>query len=73
MYDKNENEGPNFDFATDTLPKLKELPKWQKYLILGGVAGVFAILLIIIIILIANSGENPNEGEKKKHNWQYNM
>jgi flagellar biosynthesis/type III secretory pathway M-ring protein FliF/YscJ len=64
MYEK--NEGPNFDFASDTLPKVKEMPKWQKYLIIGSVTAVFAILLIVIIILIANSGGNNTDKDKGK-------
>ena len=60
------NEGINFDFASDTLPKIKEMPKWKKYLIIGSVTAVFAILLIVIIILIANSGGNNTDKDKGK-------
>ena len=42
----------------------KEMPKWKKYLLIGGVITAFLIILIIIIILIATSGNNK---EKEKN------
>ena len=53
------------DFISDSSQTIKkEIPKWKKYLLIGGVITTFLIILIIIIILIASSG-NKKDKEKK--------
>ena len=59
-------DGQIFDVNSDAIPKIKEIPKWKKYLIIGGVIAVFIILLIIIMILMINSNPNSNEKNQDK-------
>ena len=57
-------EDINLDFDSSDAPKKESMPKWKKYLLIGGIISAFSILLIIIIILLISQQSKDSEESK---------
>ena len=61
----------NLDFTSEDDKTPKEMPKWKKYSIIGGVICLFVIIMIIIIILIAKSSNADHSEPLGEINCKY--